>query len=125
MDISGFPAPPSPWPARVARDLGVLLLSILLGSCSWFAGGWLLAGQGSPPPADAPIFSEDEGTPDAGARPERDEIGVGVTPISCRRRSDGVLAAGGPHYPIFVQVPQRELLNPTSVGAMLTVPDGP
>jgi hypothetical protein len=97
MDISRFPAPPSPWPARVARDLGVLLLSILLGFCIWFIGGWMLAGQVTPP-ADAPIFSEDEGTPDAGARClERDAIGVGIAPIACQQRSDGVLAAGGPH----------------------------
>lgn len=66
MDISGFPAPPSPWPGRVARDLEVLLLSILLGFCIWFVGGWMLADQVSPPPT-APIFSEDEGTPEGDA----------------------------------------------------------
>ena len=63
MDISHFPPPPSPWPARVARDLEVLLLSIFVGFCIWFVGGWMLAGQVSPPPT-APIYSEDEGTPE-------------------------------------------------------------
>lgn len=66
MDTSHFPPPPSPWPARVARDLEVLLLSILVGFCIWFVGGWMLAGQVSPPPTD-PIFSEDEGTPEGDA----------------------------------------------------------
>ena len=67
MDISHLPPPPSPWPARVARDLEVLLLGILVGFCIWFVGGWMLAGEVSPPPAEAPIFSEDEETPGADA----------------------------------------------------------
>ena len=39
----------------------MLLLSILLGFCIWFVGGWVLAGQVTPPP-EAPVFSEDEDT---------------------------------------------------------------
>jgi hypothetical protein len=44
MDISRFPPPPSPWPARVVRDLEVLGLSVAIGLCVWL-GGSLLAEQ--------------------------------------------------------------------------------
>ena len=98
MDISRFPAPPSPWPARVARDLEVLLLSILLGFCIWFVGGSLLTGQVLPPPVEAPIYSEDEEMPDADTLClARDEIGIGVTPTSCQWQLDDALTAVGRH----------------------------
>jgi hypothetical protein len=57
MDISRFPPPPSPWPARVVRDLEVLGLSVAIGFCVWL-GGSLLAEQIAQPPDSRQMLSD-------------------------------------------------------------------
>ena len=56
MNVSQIPPPSSPWPGRVARDLEMLLFSVVVGFSLSF-GGWHLAGQISPSP-DAEIGAE-------------------------------------------------------------------
>jgi hypothetical protein len=51
MDISRFPSPPSPWPARVVRDLEVLGLTVAIGFCVWL-GGSLLGEPWAAQPSD-------------------------------------------------------------------------
>jgi hypothetical protein len=57
MDISRFPSPLSPWPARVVRDLEILAISVAIGLCGWL-GGSLLAEQGAHPSDTRQMLSD-------------------------------------------------------------------
>jgi hypothetical protein len=108
MDVSHFPPRPSPWPGRVARDLELLLLSILVGFCLWLIGGWMLAGQVAPTSPDAPIFSGDEETPELNAASSADSAGrpAGALAVAV---ADGVaMTAVGPIWTAF----ERRLTAP-------------